>query len=208
MRFMHKSFFKSCNAWASKSDATLQEKVLHVLKREVPEFEWTVDTLDAQDYLLAQRRVRVFLRGTRKSIMSMPPCLPPFGKLKLRDALNSEFPNVNENHLTPSMRANLQTYQDARASASVPLLVHVMWHASCAHTRISTDTCAALLLFCSMSCSCAPVCLAKSKLTVGPLHGRVRRRPCVSSWRKVRSLRGAWHAFRWTVLQARSTNRQ
>ena len=61
---------------------------LAVLRMFIPEFSWCVDKLVLSNYKLPHTRVRVFLRGIRRTVSdSVPKCLKPFGSLALRDVL-------------------------------------------------------------------------------------------------------------------------
>lgn len=63
----------------------------------------------ATDYKLAQRRTRVFLRGMRSGFASqLPPCLPPFGEVKLIDVLDPSLPATPRNILNLNRQKNLK----------------------------------------------------------------------------------------------------
>ena len=84
---------------------------LRVLHAFIPEFAFRVDTLDLRDYLCPQGRVRVFLRGLRRSILeAVPAPLKRFGTRTLRDVLGS-FPNVLRSSLTLPQQDNLRVYE-------------------------------------------------------------------------------------------------
>ena len=51
--------------WAG--EVSFMQRVLSTVKSECPQFAWSVDVLEAEDYLLPQMRRRVFLRGIRTS---------------------------------------------------------------------------------------------------------------------------------------------
>eukprot|EP00438_Fugacium_kawagutii_P026420 Skav225685 [mRNA] locus=scaffold243:49652:50266:- [translate_table: standard] len=84
--------------------------VINFLKANVPEFAWEVTTLKAEQYLLAQQRTRVFLRGIRVSISGhkVPEPLGFFGHKPLQDFLNPSLPSVDWESLTESMTTNLK----------------------------------------------------------------------------------------------------
>ena len=63
-------------------------KYLRVLREQLPEFSWETCICKAVDYMLPQTRVRVFIRGIRRCISDkVPPPLPPFGSVSLKQAL-------------------------------------------------------------------------------------------------------------------------
>lgn len=84
--------------------------IINFLEANVGEFAWEVTTLKAEDYLLAQQRTRVFLRGVRVSIggNKVPEPLNPFGHKPLQDFLNPRLPPVDWSSLTPTMVTNLK----------------------------------------------------------------------------------------------------
>jgi len=87
------------------------DKFLRVLREFIPEFAWRVDTLHLYNYLLPHIRVRVFLRGIRRSILEMvPDPLPPFGCRGLRAALGN-FRNLVRATLTGQQQQNLKDYE-------------------------------------------------------------------------------------------------
>ena len=62
-------------------------RVKRALEKHVPQFHWCIDVLQATDYMLGQRRCRVFLRGIRTCVCEkMPPTLKPFGEINLKAA--------------------------------------------------------------------------------------------------------------------------
>ena len=64
------------------------------------------------DYMRPQSRVRVFIRGLRKSVAeSVPPCLPPFGKCTLRSVLVQGWPTYPRERLTQQHQKNLVDYE-------------------------------------------------------------------------------------------------
>ena len=97
-----------------RGEESFMSKLLGLLREEVPEFIWNVETLKARQYMLAQDRTRVFLRGIRKSLCpsgEIPPVLEPFGERTLRDFLAAGLPSVNRKELTKCMAQNLQDSQ-------------------------------------------------------------------------------------------------
>ena len=79
------------------------------MEETLPEFTWTINTLHAKDYSLAQSRTRVFLRGLRSLCcpMGMPDPLPPTGARKLIEFLNTNLPAADPNNdMTPNMKNN------------------------------------------------------------------------------------------------------
>ena len=78
----------------------------------LPEFSWRVDTLALSDYMRPQTRVRVFIRGLRRSVAeSVPPCLPPFGKCTLRNVLLHAWPTYPRWCLTQQHQKNVADYE-------------------------------------------------------------------------------------------------
>lgn len=66
--------------------------------------------LKAKDYLLAQDRTRVFLRGIRSSLCpnnAVPAVLPAFGHRTLKEFLVEGLPAVSRESLTKCMKKNL-----------------------------------------------------------------------------------------------------
>ena len=96
-----------------KGQPSFMERVLAVLREEIPEFQWEVQTLAATDYKLPQTRVRVFLTGVRSSFCGgiVPRCLPPFGKSTLREFVAEGLPNTPRTELTGIMAVNLRTIE-------------------------------------------------------------------------------------------------
>ena len=85
---------------------------MKILSVFLPEFSWRIDTLALSDYMRPQSRVRVFIRGLRKSVAeSVPPCLPPFGKCTLRSVLVQGWPTYPREHLTQQHQKNLADYE-------------------------------------------------------------------------------------------------
>ena len=86
---------------------------LKILAVSLPEFSWRVDTLALSDYMRPQSRVRVFIRGLRRSVAeSVPPCLPPFGKCALRNVLVLGWPTYPRDRLTKQQQQNLLDYEE------------------------------------------------------------------------------------------------
>ena len=95
----------------SGGEEAFMKKVLRVLTNEVTEFAWEITVLNAQDYMLAQSRTRVFLRGMRKTFMSgprLPPVLSPLGTRPLKDFLDPDAPATSRGDLTSHMHQNLK----------------------------------------------------------------------------------------------------
>lgn len=89
-------------------------KLVTCLQAEIPEFLWGISVLKAKDYLLAQDRTRVFLRGIRSSLCpnnEIPAVLPAFGHKTLKDFLAQGQPPVNRESLTICMKKNLADAQ-------------------------------------------------------------------------------------------------
>ena len=89
---------------------SFMDQLLDILNQEAGEFDWAVVTLAANDYLLAQTRKRVFLRGVRKAMFprGVPDPLPPFGQRTWHDFLCADLPCVERSSLTEVMAKNLQ----------------------------------------------------------------------------------------------------
>ena len=84
---------------------------MRVLNTHVPFFHWRVDTLELQNYLAPQTRVRTFLRGMRRSIVSQVPApLPAFGRRLLKDCLGP-FPCTDRGTLSAQQQINLKVYE-------------------------------------------------------------------------------------------------
>ena len=95
--------------------ATVLEPVmnhfLRVVRNWCPEFHWDVSTLALKDYMCAQTRVRVFLKGVRKTLAScVPKPLAEFGKRSLAESLG-KFPNMVRSSLTWPQECNLLDYE-------------------------------------------------------------------------------------------------
>ena len=90
----------------------MTEHSMKVLDLFLPEFSWRIDTLALSDYMRPQTRVRVFIRGLRRSVAeSVPRCLPPFGKCTLRSVLVHAWPTHPRWCLTQQQQKNLVTYE-------------------------------------------------------------------------------------------------
>ena len=90
----------------------MTEHSMKTLALFLPEFSWRIDTLALSDYMRPQTRVRVFIRGLRRSVAeSVPPCLPPFGKCTLRNVLVQGWPPHSREHLTQQHQKNLVDYE-------------------------------------------------------------------------------------------------
>ena len=85
---------------------------MKILALFLPEFSWRVDTLALSDYMRPQSRVRVFIRGLRRSVAeSVPRCLPPFGKCTFRNVLVHAWPTYPRWCLTQQHQKNLVNYE-------------------------------------------------------------------------------------------------
>ena len=97
-----------------RGEESFMSKLLAILKEEVSEFLWDVSTLKARNYMLAQDRTRIFLRGIRNDLRpsgQVPPCLAPFGERSLREFLAVGLPCVDRKELTKCMAQNLRDSQ-------------------------------------------------------------------------------------------------
>ena len=84
---------------------------LNALREYIPSFVWGVDQLALQNYMCPQKRVRVFLRGVRRSICeTLPPILPAFGKRTLLDILG-KYPNTTRASMRPTIQENVLDYE-------------------------------------------------------------------------------------------------
>lgn len=90
-------------------DCSFMDRLLQFLREHVREFDWNVCILNATDYSLSQQRCRVFLRGMRATIGSVPEPLPPFGERSLEEFLAKGLPSVDWSTLTKTMTENLKT---------------------------------------------------------------------------------------------------
>ena len=90
-------------------EVSFMDQLLEALNKEADEFSWDTVILRAKDYMLAQTRTRVFLRGVRKTTFprGVPPPLPGFGEKGLREFLCPGLPAVDRSSLTKVMRQNL-----------------------------------------------------------------------------------------------------
>ena len=88
---------------------SFMENITAFLRHECPEFDWGVVSLKAEQYMLAQQRTRVFLRGLRRTVGkgTVPEPLDPFGKKPLVDFLDPKLPSVDKSTLTDVTRQNL-----------------------------------------------------------------------------------------------------
>ena len=91
-------------------DTSFMDYLVKFLRERVPEFDWQVVTMKAEDYMLAQQRTRVFLRGTRTCYGNgvVPSPLLFFGKRPLVEFLDFNLPSVDWSSLTPTMTKNLK----------------------------------------------------------------------------------------------------
>ena len=87
------------------------DKFIRILREHVPFFDWCVDTLKLVNYTCPQTRVRVFLRGIRKTVIAfVPKPLPPFGKRKLRDAL-AKLPHTPRHCFSTQQQDNIKVFE-------------------------------------------------------------------------------------------------
>ena len=49
------------------------QKFMRALEKHLPQFSWRLDVLALENYKLAQSRIRVFIRGLWKGIVSQVP---------------------------------------------------------------------------------------------------------------------------------------
>ena len=85
----------------AQSDISFGTRILLVLQQEVPEFLWKFNTLEAEDYGLAQHRTRVILRGLRANASPMPAPLPAVPHRRIEDCARqildvSRFPTSHQ----------------------------------------------------------------------------------------------------------------
>ena len=85
----------------AQSDISFGARILLVLQQEVPEFLWEFNTLEAEDYGLAQHRTRVVLRGLRANASPMPAPLPAMPRRRIEDCARqildvSRFPTSHQ----------------------------------------------------------------------------------------------------------------
>ena len=90
------------------SSPSFMDSVLQEVRNALPDFDWQVAVLKAQDYKLGQQRTRVFLRGLRRVFGEVPDPLAPFGSTCLAAFLNPLLPAVDRSQLTKHMAINLQ----------------------------------------------------------------------------------------------------
>lgn len=93
---------------------SFMDRLVLCLKAEIPDFLWDVSVLKAKDYLLAQDRTRVFLRGIRSSLCPdnvVPAVLPPFGQKSLKEFLCPGIGALKRESLTACMQKNLKDAQ-------------------------------------------------------------------------------------------------
>ncbi|CAK8987073.1 Modification methylase Sau96I (M.Sau96I) (Cytosine-specific methyltransferase Sau96I) [Durusdinium trenchii] len=97
-----------CNKLPGQHESFL-DQMLFILRQEVPEFHWDKVELSACDYLLAQQRTRIFLRGLRTTIAAgIPAPLSPFGRRDLSEFLDHGLEPIDTSTLTEVMRKNLE----------------------------------------------------------------------------------------------------
>ena len=87
---------------------SFMDAVLEALRMAVPQFDWQVAVLRAQDFRLPQKRTRVFLRGLRRCFGEVPAPLAPMGELPLEAFLKPNLPPVNRASVTACIRRNLK----------------------------------------------------------------------------------------------------
>ncbi len=96
-----------------------------MLSAFIPEFAFKCDVMHLVDYAIPHTRIRVFLRGIRRSIaQSVPPVLPPFGRRMLRDVLGN-FPNTSRSSLTLRMQVNLNNYEAKVRTLVRQVVIHM-----------------------------------------------------------------------------------
>eukprot|EP00973_Karenia_brevis_P082759 11471178-Karenia_brevis.AAC.1 len=92
-------------------EESAMSRFMYALNTHIPEFAWSHSTLDTTQYALPHTRVRVFLRGIRKSLANVVPAhLPPFGNTPLRMILG-KFPHTPRTDFTESQQVNLLGYE-------------------------------------------------------------------------------------------------
>ncbi|CAE7521126.1 mthTIM [Symbiodinium sp. CCMP2592] len=92
----------------TKQGPSFMDVVLEEVRRAVPHFDWQVAVLRAQDFRLAQKRTRVFLRGLRRCFGEVPNPLAPMGEMPLEGFLKPNLPPVNRSSVTACIRRNLK----------------------------------------------------------------------------------------------------
>eukprot|EP00959_Pyramimonas_sp_CCMP1952_P077775 1625788-Pyramimonas_sp.AAC.1 len=102
---------EGCNINRS-GQGSFMERVKSALEAVLPDFAFDIITLKASDYMLAQNRTRVFLRGLRKTCCpdraTIPSAMPPLGPRPLKDFLNMCLPNTDVKTLAPQLQKNLK----------------------------------------------------------------------------------------------------
>ena len=93
---------------SSGSGPSFMDSVLQEVRKALPDFDWQLAVLKAQDYKLGQQRTRIFLRGLRRVFGEVPDPLAPFGSTPLTAFLNPLLPGVNRSQLTKHMAVNLK----------------------------------------------------------------------------------------------------
>ncbi|CAK9082143.1 Modification methylase DsaV (M.DsaV) (Cytosine-specific methyltransferase DsaV), partial [Durusdinium trenchii] len=96
-------------------EMSFMDYLVDYLRHHCPEFDWAVVTLKAQDYMLAQQRTRVFLRGMRTcfGMGIVPPPMATFGPRPLVEFLDFSLPSVDWSGLTATMTQNLKDSLEA-----------------------------------------------------------------------------------------------
>ena len=90
----------------------MTEHTLGVLERFLPEFSWRMNKSDLSNFMRPQTRVRIFIRGLRRSVAeSVPRPLPSFGKCPLRNVLAHAWPTYPRWCLTQRHQKNLVNYE-------------------------------------------------------------------------------------------------
>ena len=79
---------------SSGSGPSFMDSVLQEVRKALPDFDWQVAVLKAQDYKLGQQRSRIFIRGLRRVFGEVPDPLAPFGSTPLTAFLNPLLPGV------------------------------------------------------------------------------------------------------------------
>ena len=90
------------------SSPTFMDSVLQEVRKALPDFDWQVAVLKAQDYKLGQQRTRVFLRGLRRVFGEVPDPLDAqslkIGPLTSTCSGPTAFPLGLSQHLRPLLR--------------------------------------------------------------------------------------------------------
>ena len=85
---------------------------LRAMNKFVPEFVWGWDKLHLRHYMCPQLRVRIILKGMRRTICNiLAPPLPGFGERGLREALG-KFPNTPLQSLSQPQQQNHRDYEE------------------------------------------------------------------------------------------------